>query len=509
MISRSVIDRIGFLDDENFPVGYGEENDYCLRARDAGFRLAVADQCFVYHAKSRSFGSSSRASLARKGRQALLGKHGPERIDQGTSRLRESPVLRRMRDRIQSFADHRVDPKAHIPGGMTRTSDGAGPKSVLYVLPVKGGSGGANSVVQEVIGLGSCGVDARVATHVKYKDWFRKFYGELVDLGDQVLFYHSDDDLISKSEPFDVIVATLWSTPALIAPIARRSPDKLFVYYVQDYEPWFFPNDAASEAIALDSYTLIPNMVLMAKTDWLCDIVRQRHCREVYRVAASLDHDIYRPGRVRALKSDVVRVAAMVRLTTPRRAPLRTLRVLREVANRIGSDMQVVVFGCETRDMESYIRRNAKDIQLDFHLENLGVLTRAGVAEALRSADIFVDLSDYQAFGRTGLEAMACGCAVVLPQLGGTAEYAVDGENACLVDTSSFEEATGAVEALVADRSLRCRMARNGTATASKYDILRASLSELSVFRLAWSLKTAGRKTPAGATARLPDPLVS
>ena len=37
MIHRNVVDKIGFLDDVTFPIGAGEDTDYCARAQDAGF----------------------------------------------------------------------------------------------------------------------------------------------------------------------------------------------------------------------------------------------------------------------------------------------------------------------------------------------------------------------------------------------------------------------------------------------------------------------------------------
>jgi GT2 family glycosyltransferase len=65
VVKRSLMDTIGYLDEEMFPEGYGEENDYCLRAADAGFELAVADHAYVFHAKSRSY-SHERRHLLRK-----------------------------------------------------------------------------------------------------------------------------------------------------------------------------------------------------------------------------------------------------------------------------------------------------------------------------------------------------------------------------------------------------------------------------------------------------------
>jgi GT2 family glycosyltransferase len=45
---RSVIDRIGLLD-EQFTPGNFEDDDYCLRAVEAGFKLAYAEDVFVQH----------------------------------------------------------------------------------------------------------------------------------------------------------------------------------------------------------------------------------------------------------------------------------------------------------------------------------------------------------------------------------------------------------------------------------------------------------------------------
>lgn len=53
MVKREVIDQVGYFDEETFGRGYGEENDYGLRASNAGWQLAVADDAYVYHARSR------------------------------------------------------------------------------------------------------------------------------------------------------------------------------------------------------------------------------------------------------------------------------------------------------------------------------------------------------------------------------------------------------------------------------------------------------------------------
>ncbi|BCO09778.1 hypothetical protein GF1_21540 [Desulfolithobacter dissulfuricans] len=53
-IRRDVIDAIGYLD-EDFGRGFFEDDDYCIRARKAGFKVAIAEDVFVHHHLSASF----------------------------------------------------------------------------------------------------------------------------------------------------------------------------------------------------------------------------------------------------------------------------------------------------------------------------------------------------------------------------------------------------------------------------------------------------------------------
>ena len=490
MFRRAVLDRVGLLDEEAFPQGYGEENDYCLRARGAGFELAIADHCYVHHAKSKSFGAR-RAELARQGDEALFRKHPREVVEASARQVKNCTDLAHMRGAIDNFL--RTDERVWVHGSNDEQGNGPKTRDVLFLLPVRGASGGANSVIQEVAGMRALGIDARVATHNRYADSFKMYYRSFFDVGDFFLFYGSDEELYGQAVAFDVVVATLWSTPALIAPFANRYPEKLYVYYVQDYEPWFFPHDPESEAVARESYTLVPNMVLMAKTEWICRTILEKHGRRVHRVVPSLDKSVYHPRWDRPQANGSVTVAAMVRPSTARRAPLRTLRVLKAVRKIARANVRVEIFGCEATDLERFIQSQRETLGDGFPFKNHGVLPPEDVAALLRKADIFTDMSYYQAFGRTGLEAMACGCAVLLPAKGGVGEYAVHGENAIVVDTASFENVVVALTKLVDNDELRRRLVRHGVETAARYGIARAALSELGVFRQAWTLRFAQR----------------
>jgi glycosyltransferase involved in cell wall biosynthesis/GT2 family glycosyltransferase len=73
-IRRALLDDIGFFDDTHFGLGYGEENDFCMRALARGWVHVADDATFIYHAGHRSFGAS-RARLERRAAGTLRRLH--------------------------------------------------------------------------------------------------------------------------------------------------------------------------------------------------------------------------------------------------------------------------------------------------------------------------------------------------------------------------------------------------------------------------------------------------
>jgi GT2 family glycosyltransferase/glycosyltransferase involved in cell wall biosynthesis len=62
---RAVIEEIGALDAEAFKLGYGEENDFCMRAIAAGYKNVIAGDVFVYHTGSVSFSAVKEENFQR------------------------------------------------------------------------------------------------------------------------------------------------------------------------------------------------------------------------------------------------------------------------------------------------------------------------------------------------------------------------------------------------------------------------------------------------------------
>jgi GT2 family glycosyltransferase len=58
-VRRGALDEVGKFDAGAFGRGYGEENDWCLRATAKGWKHLLAADVFVYHAGGASFGSDA------------------------------------------------------------------------------------------------------------------------------------------------------------------------------------------------------------------------------------------------------------------------------------------------------------------------------------------------------------------------------------------------------------------------------------------------------------------
>ena len=64
-IKRKVIKEVGLFDSAAFGRGYGEENDYCNRASELGYRHVLCDDTFIYHKGTASFEDESRETLGK------------------------------------------------------------------------------------------------------------------------------------------------------------------------------------------------------------------------------------------------------------------------------------------------------------------------------------------------------------------------------------------------------------------------------------------------------------
>lgn len=453
LIKRSLIEAIGYFDEKTFGRGYGEENDYCLRARRFGWQLAVADDVYIFHAQSRSYSNERRKELCELAGNALAAKHGPEIIDEGVAVCRSDRVLDGLRSRARILFERRN----LIERGLNAWEG----KRVLFVLPVMAAGGGANVVVSEARAMIAMGVDVWILNLEICRAAFEDSYPEL-DV--PVTYAERWEDVAAISTRFDAVVATANHTVKWLVNLRQRRrrndfsvADKLVIgYYIQDFEPYFYPKNSHEYRVALDSYSAIPGLVRFTKTEWNRDEVLKMTGKSCAVIGPSFEVDEFMPrSRHRDPRPSVpLRICAMVRPSSERREPLLTMKVLRRIQHAYADRVEIVIFGVRDDD-QGFLA-----MPRDFSFFNLGTLTPAQMAALLNEIDIFADFSTYQAMGLTAMEAMSCGAAVIVPKAGGSSSFAVHEGNALMIDNVVEKDCYRAVERLVVDAELRRRLQR-------------------------------------------------
>lgn len=482
LLRKRALDEVGLFDPV-FGRGYCEESDLCMRLLQAGWRTVVTDNAYVYHRGGGTFVDrerryrENRRIFDRRWKSEYRRRYRAFRKTDplGTIRCDFSPGSRwHPRPTVWQTGRAMLEARRrrNWPGvveqatrGVVRTLRSREPKvdrelvgqstrrgrlSVTYVLDQMVIAGGVLSVIQLVNELILQGIEARIATRFvdpMVLEWSRLYTRPMV--------FRSERDLIDDLPPTNVAVATLWKTAQWIAELMHRGRARAAAYFLQDYEPWFFPeSQPEARARVQQTFGLIPNRIV--KSDWLREKLAADGF-EAHKIRLGMDLGHFYP---RDPAHDRPTVIAMARPGTAYRGFEMLVETLVQVRARVPR-VRIVLFG--SRDLLHQ--------ELPFEFEDAGVVHDMDrMARLYSSADVFVDTSDFQGFGRCGLEAMACGTACVLSSAGGVREYASDGHNSLLIDPDRPEAFADAIGRLLEDAALRARLVDAGRETAQAFD---------------------------------------
>lgn len=452
MVSKTVVENIGYFDEENFGEGFGEEDDFNLRALNKGYKLAIADNVYIYHAQSKSYSDHRRKELCALSGEKVRGLHGADYLEQCVVYMKDNLVLEGIRLRVEAFLEREKlikDAKGKWSG-----------KKILFHLPCAEAGGGANVIIQEAERLLEIGIEVKIYNLEVNRRQFESSYPELKI---PVIYGPDYSGFLKFVSGFDVICVTYYKG-VQYCKIKDKYPNIKVVYYIQDFEPYFFKKGSKMYRDALNSYNLIEDMILVTKTLWNQDIVKKMTGRVCQTLGPSVNVDLFRPRKA-FLNQETIGIAAMVRPSSPRRAPEMTMRVLKQIKERYQDKIKVYIFGCDQEEYRDFFEK----IDASFDYKNLGIVTPIQMSGLLSNVDIFVDFSTFQAMGLTGMEAMASGCAVILPKKGGASEFADNEKNCLLIDTESEQICYEQLSRLINEERLREKLAYQALKDMCKY----------------------------------------
>ncbi len=476
-IKREVYERIGGFD----PVygrGYCEESDYAMRALANGWRTVCCDDTFIFHEGVVTF-REQRGPRYKENRKIFDQRWKPfyEKRYQGflacnpLGRLRRRyrsltpegfydparfssqayrPVLEMIFEMASDAVIHEYRRQLQDPGFRPRLwakTEGK-PKSVVFIIQQMESYGGVLSVISLANDLIRMGLSVKVVVLTP------KNYQEFSGLLTRPIYFKDPAALAAHFPEADVVVATLWTTVYVMAAVFARRPDFLPVYFVQDFEPDFYPVEEAEirEKIAR-TYHLAP--FAFAKTPWLCEKIRALGV-PIAQVPPALDLELFYPKNVSKDVSGPKKILTLLRPKTPQRGFDTAVRVLKRLC-RARKDIEIHAFGCNDQEL----RKHA----LPFPLINHGVVANAQLPELYAQAHVFAEFSNFHGFGRTIAEAMACGCACAITDSGGVSLFAQHEKNALIGPPGDVDALFSLIMRLCDDEGLRRRLAavaRNG-----------------------------------------------
>ena len=245
----------------------------------------------------------------------------------------------------------------------------------------------------------------------------------------------------------DSVIATIYTSLKDVLSL-KNHLNFTAAYFIQDYEALFSPEGTSAYNSAVESYSLAKShrVLCFAKTQWIVDQLKINHELHVNLVTPSFNQEQYARGYCKKNRK-VLRIAGMVRTSTARRSPLMTLKVLGKIKAEFGKSVHITIFGSSREEL-----RRLENVESISHSkcfdENKEKLGTDEIAKLMDDTDIFVDLSVYQAFGRSAAECMASHCIPIVPKVGGAVEL-VNGGGGVAVDTTNMAHIMAALRELI------------------------------------------------------------
>lgn len=317
-----------------------------------------------------------------------------------------------------------------------RTADGR--LRVIYVTQETSVGGGHRDIFEHLNRLAARGHDVGLYSLAGQPDWF--------PLDVEVQTFPGWEELTRALAGQDAIKVATWWRSAL--PVWRATRHRgIPVYFVQDVETSYYPDDPRSQARVLDTYRSEFRYMTISgyNRDGLAELGVTAEI-----VAPGIDLDTFRPtGRER---SDAMLLAI------GRGNHLKNLDLTVDAWKALGAGRpELCLFGIEP---ELGSRHGARYVTAPSDAE---------VNELFNQATIFLQTSRHEGFALPPLEAMATGAAVICTDAHGNRDFCVDGQN-CLMPGPTVESVRGAIERLLGDGALRRRLGEAGMRTAQRYD---------------------------------------
>ncbi len=404
-VKRELIDKIGILDD-NYQFAF-EDVDWCLRAWEAGYRSLYFPSSTLTHLESASRPKHKNLSP------------------------REAQSVKYFWEKWGDWFDKRN----------VRGKDGR--IRIILVLQTMGMSGGIKIVFEHAERLADKDFDVEV--------WGLDHHGVPWDVSDKVKLrtFKNYDKMTAALEPEEAIkVATWWETafPVWLASVKHGIP----VYFIQEFETWFYPNDVIAQASVVSCYR--KEFKNMTTSKYNHDEIMSLGLKAIP-IPCGYDYTTYK--QLKGVKRE-----KNVMLGVGRRFFQKNFMFTFDSWKRLGDERpDMWLFGIEP-DM-----RELDSKKITYYKKP----SNEEVNELYNQATVFVQTSRHEGFSLPILEAMAAGCPVICTDAHGNRDFCVDGKNCLMVEHDDIDALSAAMKKLFKDEALRNKLAKEALKTTKQY----------------------------------------
>jgi glycosyltransferase involved in cell wall biosynthesis len=331
------------------------------------------------------------------------------------------------------------------------TLAGPKPKKIAFILPGVGISGGVAVVLRHAAMLMKAGHDVTIINAGLAGDaaWFKGNIAPIVHISDRRSYLFDN---------IDMLIATGWQTAEWL----ERMPAKRHLYFVQSDERRFYDDNALKEKIG-ETYRL--PCEYFTEAHWIRAMLRNEFGKPSAYVPNGLDPQIFKPDTpLEPKKAGRLRVL----LEGPIVIPFKGMADAYAAVESLDCDIWIVSSAGKPLPHWRY-DRFFEAVQMD------------EMRHIYSSCDIFIKMSRVEGFFGPPMEAMACGCAVVIGKVTGWDEYIVNEGNALVAEQADVAGARQAVKRLLEDDELRHRLIEQGKRTAAEWTWERSGQAMLEV----------------------------
>ncbi len=161
----------------------------------------------------------------------------------------------------------------------------------------------------------------------------------------------------------------------------------------------------------------------------------------------------------------------------PRKNLKSLLEAYTRLPNNVKNDCKLLIAGFKgwkNNEIMDLLKKEKK------HVEYLGYVGKQLLADLYKNALCFIYPSLYEGFGLPPLEAMACGCPVIVSNVASLPE--VCGDAACYVDPHNVESISEGLYQLLIDESLRHSLVKKGLERAKRFSWEKTAKEHIKIF---------------------------